>query len=751
MRFWKSVICLLVIFCNLEFVIWNLSSYAQENIDSPAPQSAAGNTSGGVKEEAAKKPITINADQLEYSADNKMAVATGNVEVTYKGAKLTCQKLTINTETKEGVAEGNARLDDAQGVIEGAKISYNFEAKVGTITDANFRSNPYFGQGGTINKISDAEFRVFKGYLTTCNLDRPHYRFGARRVNFFPNDRVQIRGATIFVDKAPLFYVPAYDHSLKDPLMHVQFMPGSSKEWGPYLLSIWRADVNQYIQGRVLLDYRGYIGVAEGFGANYTTPAPGFGRGDFKLYYTQERNKTKAFSKMPVANAKVFQRYLVRLRHKWDPTDRTNVLAEYYKIVDSKRVIYGADYNILKDFFYREYEKDSLPLSYLSAHHGFDYSSFDFIVQKRVNNWYTQLEKLPELNYTLPSVRIANTPFYFESINQLANSYSKIATATPGDDQNATKFDTTNKASIPFRLVFLRFSPYVQARNTYYNKDDSGNTSIIRTVFSSGTDISTKIYRFFNLKTNFLGLEINNLRYIITPTVSYGYTKLPTIPNYKIKQFLGDSVTTSQTANLELSNKLQTKRKGQSVDLADLRINTVYTFKPKEGAKRGSSFSNIIFNLEVRPYPWMSIVGDATYNHSGNKEVSDYMKFSNANFDINFSFAAERTYSFGQRYQRRGGNELTHKLDWRFNPKWKLAVYQRYQRGHDPALKRGLREQEYSLTRDLHCWEVSFNWNVKRGEGETAWMIFRLKAFPEMEFEYNQTYHQPKPGSQSGP
>ncbi|MDP2941287.1 MAG: hypothetical protein Q8N85_03415, partial [Candidatus Omnitrophota bacterium] len=98
-------------------------------------------------------------------------------------------------------------------------------------------------------------------------------------------------------------------------------------------------------------------------------------------------------------------------------------------------------------------------------------------------------------------------------------------------------------------------------------------------------------------------------------------TKLPTIPNYKIKSFLGDSVNTSQVANLELSHKLQTKRKGQSVDLADFRINTSYTFKPKTGTKRGSSFSDIVFNLEVRPYTWMSLVGDATYNHSADKNT----------------------------------------------------------------------------------------------------------------------------------
>ncbi len=107
--------------------------------------------------------------------------------------------------------------------------------------------------------------------------------------------------------------------------------------------------------------------------------------------------------------------------------------------------------------------------------------------------------------------------------------------------------------------------------------------------------------------------------------------------------------------------------------------------------------------------------------------------------------------SIGQRYQLKGGNEITYDIEWRLTPKWKFSFYQRYNRGHDPTLKRGLREQEYSISRDLHCWAVELTNNVRRGQGEAVWLVFRLKAFPELEFEYNQSYHAPKPGSQSNP
>ncbi len=59
--------------------------------------------------------MIINGDNVEYSTDNKEVTATGNIEVIYKGSKLTCNKLKVNMQTKEGLAEGNARIEDAKG------------------------------------------------------------------------------------------------------------------------------------------------------------------------------------------------------------------------------------------------------------------------------------------------------------------------------------------------------------------------------------------------------------------------------------------------------------------------------------------------------------------------------------------------------------------------------------------------------------------------------------------------------------
>lgn len=701
------------------------------------------------KQEQKSEPIIINGDTVEYSTTGKSVTVSGNAAVIYKGAKLTCRKMTMNTETKEGIAEGNVRLEEEKGVIEAERAIYNFNNKAGTLIKPIFRSNPYFGKAKEVDKINDAEFIAKSGYITTCDYDNPHYRLKSRKIHFFSGDKVQVRDMVMYTGAVPTMYLPRYNHSLKDPLMHVQLMPGTRKDWGAYMLSAWRYSLADDVNGRIYLDFREKMGVSEGFGLNYKTHK--FGKGDYKYYYTQERNKGKELGS-DLSTPREFERYLIRWRHMWDIGERTNVTAQYYKITDSKRAIYGSQYNFLKDYFFREYEKDTQPPSYILTHHSFSYSNLDVMLQKRANRWYDSgyLEKLPEITYSLPSVEIAESPFYFENSSSAANLNKKMTVHSTTPDVHVNRLDTTNKFSLPMKVSIMQFKPFVADRSTFYDKDINGSSIPPRTVFYTGADMSTKFYRVFNVKSNFLGLDVNGLRHIITPTAGYAYNHAPTIQDSRLRQLDGvDSIGSSNSASLELSNKLQTKRKNKTVDMLDFRTTSSYIFKPKSGDKRGSNLSDILFDLKLLPYSWMRIDADATYKHSGNRSDASYRRFSNANYDVNFDFGGGRSIGIGQRYQLKGGNEFTYSLDWRLNPLWKFSLYQRRNIGHDPSLKRGLREQQYGISRDLHCWIMDVTYRVKQGEGESIWLVFRLKAFPELEFGYDQTYHQPKPGSQS--
>ncbi|MDD5166315.1 MAG: LptA/OstA family protein [Candidatus Omnitrophica bacterium] len=728
----------LLLFC------FNVYAQGEDKIEVPAETDA--------KDASAPQPIIINADNLEFSTGKKEIVAIGNVEVDYKGTKLNCQKMTVNNETKDAEAIGNVRLEDASGVIEGERMLYNFGTSTGVVINSQFRTNPYFGRAEKTEKVSELEIVNTRGYFTSCSYDNPHYRIKSRKMNLFPGDKVQTKDDTFYVGQLPLLYLPQLNRSLRDPLMHVQVLPGSRKDWGLYFLSAWRYNLTEDVTGRLYLDWRENMGVGEGFGVNYHTVD--LGKGDFKFYYTQERNKSKDFNALPVDAARVFQRYLIRWRHKWDVDPMTNLITEYWKITDSKQSLYpnhNPSYNFLKEYWYREYEQDALPLSYVSVHHAFAYGAVDLLMQPRINRWYDEVEKVPEIKYSLPSFKVASTPFYFDNQSSLANfNHKHPVPSASSNDIHSTRFDTTNKFALPMKIAFIHLSPSVQHRGTYYTKNIYGAATVFRTIFSTGAEASTKFYRIFNLKTNFLGLNINSLRHVITPTVNYSYSNEPTVSASKLVQI--DSVDSisgrSNSAALELSNILQTKRDKSTVQIADFRISSIYTFKTKNS--RGSNLGDVLLKLDILPYSWVRIIAEATYNRTGVHDDPAYGTFTNVNYDIDFGLGAERSFGFSQRYNRKGPNEFVADLKWRISPKWRFSIYQRFVTGHrDPSLKRGLREQEYVLSRDLHCWIVDLTYNITRDIGESIFIAFRLKAFPEMEFNYNQEYHKPKPGELS--
>jgi hypothetical protein len=513
------------------------------------------------------------------------------------------------------------------------------------------------------------------------------------------------------------------------------------------------------------LDYRTKLGLAEGFDLNYKTQAAG--RGDFKFYYTNEKPADQ-----PKDVPTEFQRYFMRWRHKWNLNERTNITTEFLKIVDKRRKndpSYPDTRTFLQDYFFREYEKDAEPLSYVFFHHSFDYSSLDILLQKRTNHWFNQLDKQPEINYSLPSLQLGESPLYFENTTQFGVYNKKAATApVTNDDVTSTRLDTTSRVSLPMKIAFLQVQPFVSSRQTFYDKGANGESGIVRTIFYSGVDVSTKFYRIFDVKTNALGLNINGLRHIITPTVGYLYTHVPTIPGTNIRQIDEvDSITRGNTASLGLSNKLQTKRDGQTVDVVDLQINTDYVLDPKSGSTTGSEgfvyynngiltntgkkltsqLSDVVFKLKVLPYSWMRIEGDATYEHSDHDNIN-YNRFSLASYDLTFDLGKERSWSIGQRYERKGKNEITLGFTWRLSPKWKFYMYQRYNLKQSSVLDRGSQEQEYTLSRDLHCWELDITLNKKEVSGTTIFFVFRLKAFPENEFGFDQKMSEEKSGQQ---
>ncbi|MFH1339152.1 MAG: LPS assembly protein LptD, partial [Candidatus Omnitrophota bacterium] len=483
---------------------------------------------------------------------------------------------------------------------------------------------------------------------------------------------------------------------------------------------------------RLYLDWRQRWGTAEGFGLNYDTID--LGRGDFKFYYTQER-RTDADQRLK----QEFQRYLVRFRHLWDVDSKTQLTAQYYRIQDNRKGWYGEEADFLRDYFYREYEKETRPRSYLLLTRSLPNSNINMLVDKRTNRWYgNTVEKLPEISYDLPGYQAFDGPLYFKNRTIFSNlDYADSGAAV-------VRLDSYNQLTLPSKFMFVDVSPYLGLRETGYSRDKDGSPIAPRTTFYTGADMSTRFFRTFNVVNDFLGMNINRLRHVITPRVQYSYVHEPTVSPSKLQTFDDiDSINGDNRFTLELENKLQTKREENPVDLAIFRVSSDYImYSKKYGVPKSQDrFTDFLFDLELTPYSWLRMEADAAYDHR-----NDY--FSTVNFDNWFNVGEGRSFALGHRYQRKGGKEMTSQLVWPINPKWSFRGYWRYQFARTGDYRTGLREQEYTISRDLHCATIDVTLNRKKVvEGKTdlsVWFLFNLKIFKESEFDYKQSYHPPK-------
>ncbi|MFH1868578.1 MAG: LptA/OstA family protein [Candidatus Omnitrophota bacterium] len=696
--------------------------------------------------------VICDGDQVEYFEKEKKIVGSGNVEITYGDIKLNCDKVTVWTEAKDAQADGNIIFKQGDNVFEGESIKYNFQNHTGKIADVKASVPPWYAGGEEAERLGKDEFVLKKAYITTCDQEKPHWKMTADRVSVIPGKVVSTYNAFAWLNpfstrhNIPLIWIPYYSHPLDDNRPHVVVVPGKNSDWGAYALTAWRYNLSPAQKGYVHIDYREKKDLAGG--VDYIYDSHIFGKGMLTTYYMNERQIGRDHvwdSREEGEPTTEEEKALLRLRHKWQASPDTLVTAELHKYRDE---------DLLKDYFYNDYEKDENPESYILASHSRRFLNFSLLTKKRVNRFDDTVERLPEGKLDVYNVRLLDTNFYYKSNLSAVNLnrvYPRYTDEFPGeitDPEHVNRYDSYNQLSYKSKLGFLYVTPYAGTQQTYYDRMLDIDEGQLRGAFYTGVDVSTKFFKVFHTNASPLGMEINNIRHIITPAVGYDYIPPPTMHRDKVFQFDGiDALERTNLISLGLENKLQTKRGKdlQSVDMATLLVETGYDFKHTPGTQ----FTDYAAKLELKPFDWLTVVSNATidshklYRHEWLKELSS---------DIFISSENKWSIGMGHRYVQDFNNMI---LQGKISmiPGWRFSAYgdldlKGLRQGNEKLIN-DLKEQEYVITKDLHCWEMDVRYNVKRESGEEIMVLFRLKAFPALPFEFGKSYHRPKLGSQA--
>ncbi len=666
------------------------------------------------KESAAQKdklPVVVDGDHVFYNSESKKIIAEGNVRITYKGVTIFCDKASVDTIESIAKVEGNVKVQQQKGTIFGDRIIYDFKNKTANISDMHMASKPFYAFGKSVRKVSVKKYVLEHGYITTCNLKKPHYRFAARKIIFYPGDKIVAKNVVFKVGDIPLFYIPYYMQPAKDKLPRVSVVPGSDHDMGMYMLTAWRYYYSESFKGRLHFDYYEKRGFGRGFTHSYNTK--NLGKGMLKLYYISDK-EGRSFDGYNTGR----DRYKFQWRHSWNMSSKDNLRVEIHKFSDKY---------FMKDYFYREYERDSHPLSYALFTHSFPYSVFSLRAQKRFNDFYTETEYLPEIKLDVFSRPVGNSNFYIDSTSSFSNLSYKIADSL--EDRDVLRLDSHNTLSYQGKIAWLNFKPYAGIRETFYSKDTSGDSGLYRTIFDSGIELSTKLYRLFDKGIDFLGMKADALKHIITPTIEYTYIHRPTTGRNRILQFDSiDSIDRENEIKFTLENKLQAKSGDKTWDMLYFAPAVSYVFNQEA---RGSHWKKLESDFEFRPVENLYLENDATYDLD-NKALTEM------NTDLTWK-SKKCNLALGHNYTRGESSEITSSLDYEISKKLSFHSYQRFE-----AKTGQWEEQQYFFRRDLHCWLMDLGMDIDKDKAVSLWVIFRIKAFPEVGINFRKSYRGPK-------
>ena len=702
---------------------------------------------------------------FEYDLRTGEGRGTNGICVSYGKATLMAEKeWSLNERTGDVEANGHVRIQSGDQIWIGEHIRYNF--KTHQMESGEFRTGkpPVFAAGQDLEgNTTNQTYTARHVFVTTDDVSEPVTRVRASRIRIVPGKYVEMWNAVLYVGGVPAFYFPYYKRNLGERANNFNTVPGYRSRFGPYLLNTYTWYLGDQVDGQLHLDYRERRGVGGGPDLNLR-----LGRwGDFasKYYFLHDDDSGASISTNSFNNLGAIPANRQRFNFAWQATPYTNLNLKAL-------VNYQSDPLMLHDFFEGDYTANPQPNTFVEVNKYWENWSVDAETTPRINNFFDQVERLPDVKLTGFRQQVFNTPVYYESESS-AGYYRRVfapfnealITNLNGtlSDYSAARADTYHQVLLPWKFFnWLNVTPRAGGRFTYYSTaggPGGTHSEAYRKVFNTGVETSFKGSRLWAGATNSL-LEIEGLRHIIEPSVNYVFVPDPSTPPSELPQFDSelpgllilpiqfpdynnmDSIDSRNVVRFGLRNTLQTKRDGELDTLLDWNLMLDWRLRPDThtnalqnglttvGPQR--TFNDLYSALAFRPRTWLTLESQLRY------DIND-SRLNLAFHQLTFTPNDKWSWGLGHWYLLSdflgpgtgGNNYLTSTFYFRLNDNWGIRATDNVN-----AQNGRLQEQFYSLYRDFRSWTGALTFRlVDNGVGPqdfTVAFTFSLKARPKL-------------------
>ena len=682
--------------------------------------------------------------------EGDIATGTNGVYVKYGATVLTADTASLNQQTGEVTAQGHVRIETGAQIWVGDNIRYNM--KTHQMQSEQFRAGmpPLFAAGRTLEgNATNATYTAHHAFVTTDDVADPTFRIRASRIKIVPGKYVELWNAVLFVGDVPTFYFPYYRRNIGPHANNLNFAAGYRSQYGGFLMNNYTWWLNDHADGKLHLDYYSERGL--GMGPDLNLHLGQWGNAVFQYYYIHDHNADAGTNGLPDYGPINENRQ--RVYFGWQATPATNLNLKAL-------VNYQSDALVEHDFFPGAYAENPQPNTFIEAQKYWDNWSLDALTTPEVNNFFDQIERLPDVKLTGLRQQVLDTPVYYDSessVGYYKAFFAQTNGVTPQANYSAARADTYHQLLVPWTFFnWLNVAPRVGGRMTYYS-DESGpggtNAETYRGVFNTGMSASFKASQLWTGATNSL-LQVDGLRHIIEPSVNYVYVPKPSVAPAQLPQFDSalpslqllpiefpdynniDSVDSENVMRLGVRNTLQTKRDGQLDKLLDWNLTMDWRLNPSgnpnnldEPNSPQQTFSDLYSDLAFKPRSWIIL----------DSKMREDVQNGNLNFAFHqLTFAPDERWSWGLGYwyQRSGFDGFTQSADYvtsvfyyRFDDNWGYRMEDDYN-----AAAGLLQQQLYTIYHDMRSWTAAITFRViDNSVGPTDFTVaftFSLKAAP---------------------
>jgi LPS-assembly protein len=633
---------------------------------------------------AADKEVTIKADTLTVDVPSDSIRARGAVRIEQEGVALIADSVIYSRLSGDALAEGDVLLESNGDTMKGDRLSLNLITQQGELSNGElFIKKPNFRvRALSLKKTGDASYRLQRGSFTTCDGEKPSWRFEARDVVVSLNEFATARDAVFYAGDVPIMYTPYLIFPIKRERQSGLLIPkvGQSTKKGFYLDLPYYWAINPSQDATFNLALESSRGV--GLGVDYRYLRSGGSEGSLQGFgiYDSDAGRFRG---------ELNQRHLELL------SPNTTLASDIHLLTDRD---YFLDYGEYSGDYNRQLQVSTVSFDHRWERYGLS-GELRYTEDLLAPSNDTTLQRLPELNFIAAGEKAG--PFFFSMDSRFVN-FQREEGVTGQRLQLHPRLSYYAKPTSALDLSL--YGGYLQR---LYNGSGGVAGSGIQQVgqADAGGVLSLPLERIYG----------GRLRHLLIPSLEYRFVQHRHDENMPFFDF-DDDVLGQSIASWSLSNLVTRKYElaggaTEYRDLLYLKLSQGYQFS---GERRDlltlvdekHKVTDLMLESRINPMKGITLAVDGRFN-----PVDGVI--STSNLALEYKGEGSNLAHVGYRHSKGQLDYLEGSFAFPLSTQFSATVLGRY--SFD---KPGLLESRYTLEYKQQCWSVIAAYSDRPGSIE---------------------------------